>query len=120
MLRINTRSRARNSKRADLARRCAAHLKWIRGRICCVSSVDCSGRIEAAHVDHAGGKGMGLKVSDWATVPLCSHHHAKLHTGARTFEATHRVDLVALAAAFTSQSPHRRKLSADDRAQARS
>lgn len=83
--------------------------------MCCVGGAACCGRIEAAHVDHAGGKGMGIKVSDWATVPLCSHHHAELHRGAVTFEATHRVDLVAMAAAFASQSPHQRKLSDESR-----
>jgi hypothetical protein len=63
--------------------------------------------MEAAHVDHAGGKGMGIKVSDWAAVPLCSDHHAEYHRGARTFEATHRVDLVALADAYADRSPHK-------------
>ena len=111
MPRINTRPRIRNSGRAALTRRCPSHLKWIRGRICCVSGEHpCSGKIEAAHVDHAGGKGVALKVSDWATVPLCAGHHDELHRGAVTFEARYGVDLVKLAEAFASQSPHKRKL----------
>lgn len=106
--RIDTRPRIQNSHRADLARRCPHHLKWIRGRSCCVErSGECSGKIEAAHVDHAGGKGMALKVTDWATVPMCSGHHAELHRGARTFEARHGIDLVAASSVYANRSPHK-------------
>jgi hypothetical protein len=105
--RVDTRPRRRNSHRADISRRCPAHLKWLRGRPCAVAGPGCSDRIEAAHVDHAGGKGMALKVSDWKTVPLCSAHHAEYHRGARTFEAAHKIDLVATAEAFAARSPHK-------------
>lgn len=108
-MRINTKPRKQNSRRADLARRCPAHLQWLRGRICCTSAEDCSGKIEAAHVDRAGGKGTGLKVADWHAVPLCARHHQEYHRGAATFEARRRIDLVAAAKAFASQSPHRAK-----------
>lgn len=105
--RIDTRPSARNSKRADEGRRCPSHLQWLRGRACLLAGAACSGRIEAAHVDRAGGKGMSLKVSDWHAVPLCSEHHAEYHRGARSFEARHSVDLVAVAADYARQSPHR-------------
>jgi hypothetical protein len=50
---------------------------------------DCEGKIEAAHVDYAGDKGMGTKVSDRFAVPLCAFHHAWQHRqGWKTFERT--------------------------------
>lgn len=49
---------------------------------------NCEGRIEAAHVDYAGDKGMGSKVRDSAAIPLCSKHHREQHSiGWRAFEA---------------------------------
>lgn len=48
----------------------------------------CEGRMEAAHVDHAGGKGVGLKVADRHCIPLCEDHHRRQHRrGWQTFEA---------------------------------
>ncbi|MDH7973713.1 hypothetical protein QH494_16090 [Sphingomonas sp. AR_OL41] len=104
---VDTRPRHRNSHRADQERRCPSHLQWLRGRRCCVEGAGCSGRMVAAHVDHAGGKGMAIKVADWKAVPLCDGHHAELHRGARTFEARHGIDLIGAAAAFARRSPHR-------------
>ena len=44
--------------------------------------------MEAAHVDHAGDKGMGTKVADKYSLPLCAAHHARQHKrGWKTFEA---------------------------------
>lgn len=108
MIRVDTRPRRKPSGKADEARRFPSHLQWLRGRPCAVErSGGCTGKIEAAHVDHAGGKGVSLKVADYHAVPLCSGHHQQLHRGARTFEATHAIDLVAAAAAFAGLSPHR-------------
>lgn len=107
MMRVDTRPRRRNSMKADAGRRFPTHIQWIRGRCCMLAGATCEGRIEAAHVDHAGGKGAALKVADYKTVPLCQGHHAELHRGAKTFEAKHRVDLVAAASAFAAKSPHR-------------
>jgi hypothetical protein len=46
--------------------------------------------MEAAHVDYAGGKGIGTKVRDSACVPLCSLHHRCQHNkGWKTFEIKH-------------------------------
>jgi len=108
MLRVDTRPRRRNSSRAAETRSYPAHLQWLRGRPCAVErSGNCGGRMEAAHVDHAGGKGVGLKVADSKAVPLCAEHHAEYHRGARTFQATHGIDLVAAAARYAAASPHR-------------
>lgn len=42
----------------------------------------------AAHVDHAGDKGMGTKVSDRFAIPLCMGHAMRQHNrGWQTFEA---------------------------------
>ena len=72
-------------------------LKWLRGCSCAVGGT-CAGRIEAAHVDGAGDKGMGTKVSDRFALPLCSAHHAECHmAGAGTFQTRHTIDLLATA-----------------------
>ena len=105
-MRVDTRPRRQNSGKADIERRFPQHLQWLRGRPCLVANADCEGRMEAAHVDHAGGKGVGIKVADTKAVPLCQCHHAELHRGAKTFEAKHRIDLVA-AAVYAAKSPHR-------------
>lgn len=89
-MRVDTRPRKQNSKRADEARRIPGYLKWLRGWPCAANYSDtpCEGKMEAAHVDHAGGKGVGLKVADQHCLPLCSGHHARQHRrGWHTFEA---------------------------------
>lgn len=65
-----------------------AFLQWLRGRPCLLEGKGgCGGRMEAAHVDYAGGKGMGTKVRDSAAVPLCAEHHRTQHSwGWQTFE----------------------------------
>jgi hypothetical protein len=87
LMRVDTRPRKRNSPR--IAEKSApGFLQWLRGRVCFASgSLGCDGRIEAAHVDYAGDKGMGSKVSDKFAVPLCSAHHREQHqVGWREFE----------------------------------
>ena len=110
MIRVDIRPRARNGRRGARARSCPSHLQWLRGRPCAVASTECAGAIVAAHVDHAGGKGTGLKVEDRHAIPLCDAHHREQHQhGWRTFERKHRLDGVALAAEYWRLSPHRRK-----------
>jgi len=105
------RPRKQNSHKADDARRFPSHLKWLRGRPCILEGRHghaCEGRMEAMHVDHAGGKGMSLKVADYQAVPACSEAHRLYHQyGARTWEATWRIDLVAAAKQYAAASPHR-------------
>lgn len=69
-------------------------LQWLRGRECLAHDagpeVWCEGKIEAAHVDYAGDKGMGTKVSDRFAIPLCSKHHRIQHEmGWTSFELTY-------------------------------
>lgn len=86
-MKVDVRPRHRNAPRAAW-RVAASYLAWLRGRACAADGYGlCDGRIEAAHVDHAGGKGTGLKVADRHCLPLCSEHHARQHRrGWKTFE----------------------------------
>lgn len=86
-MRVNTKPRKRNAPRAPWRVAKSFH-QWLRGRPCAADGIHCEGRIEAAHVDHAGGKGVGLKVADRYALPLCSAHHRRQHNrGWKTFEA---------------------------------
>lgn len=108
--------RHQNSQRAKKARAFPSHLKWVRGFACaCLRHGDCEGKIEAAHVDYAGGKGMALKVHDRFAVPLCAKHHAESHrVGIQTFERTRGVSLIQLANTLAATSPHRFKWEGDE------
>ena len=107
-MRVDTRPRKKNSQRADEVRRVPPYLKWLRGRKCAAnrSTVPCEGFMEAAHVDHAGGKGVGLKVADEHALPLCAGHHARQHRrGWLTFEreCLGGKSAVAMAAAYWNE-----------------
>lgn len=78
-MRIDTRPRKRNAPR-PAEKAAPGFLQWLRGRDCLAAASTCGGKIEAAHVDYAGGKGMGTKVADRYAVPLCSYHHALQHS----------------------------------------
>lgn len=57
-----------------------AFRQWLRGRPCALAGTGlCQGPIVAAHVDHAGDKGVGTKVSDRHCIPLCDWHHHDQH-----------------------------------------
>ena len=104
-MRVDTRPRKRNSPR--IAEKSApGFLQWLRGRECMASGIrgqapGCDGKVQAAHVDYAGDKGVGTKVSDRYAVPLCQRHHAWQHQhGWPRFErAWFGVEGVALTAA---------------------
>lgn len=50
---------------------------------------------------------MGMKPGDEFAVPLCTKHHAELHTGgARTFERSWAMNLGDIAAELAQQSPY--------------
>lgn len=86
-MRVNVAPRRKNAPRP--AWRVAESFKqWLRGRQCAADGNGlCDGRMEAAHVDHAGEKGMGVKVADRYCLPLCHGHHSRQHTrGWQTFE----------------------------------
>jgi hypothetical protein len=78
-MRVDTRSRHRNSGRPP-EKDAKAFLQWLRGRPCVFADQGgCKGKMEAAHLDFAGGKGIGTKVADRYSVPMCSAHHALQH-----------------------------------------
>lgn len=93
-MKVDTRPRHKNSGR-PAEKDARGFLQWLRGRQClAVGSAckleRCEGRMEAAHVDYAGDKGMGTKVSDRYAVPLCTRHHALQHrNGWRWFDGVY-------------------------------
>ena len=110
MMHVNTRPRRRNSPR-PAEKSAPGFLKWLRGRECALASsrdMLCGGRIEAAHVDHGGDKGVGTKASDRFAIPLCSEHHRIQHSrGWRTFEASWQFDALEAAEAYWKAWPGR-------------
>lgn len=100
MLRRSAIKPRRQNAPRPAEKNCSQFLQWLRGRPCFLAGHAlgaCEGRIEAAHVDHAGGKGMGTKVADKHAIPLCSTHHREQHSkGWGTFQAKygfHAVDV---------------------------
>jgi hypothetical protein len=100
---------------------------WLRKRPCLLAGHRAGGcglanpprksPVEAAHVDHAGGKGMGTKVADAYCVPLCQRHHdeqgGKIGTfrqrgGWKSFELKYGFDAVKEAEALWRLWPGRR------------
>ena len=79
-MKLDLRPRKRNAGRpADKS--APGFLQWIRGRECIFADAGgCEGKIEAMHLDFAGGKGVGTKVADQYSVPSCSGHHRRQHT----------------------------------------
>lgn len=85
-------------------------LQWLRGRPCAIEARGgCEGRIEAMHVDYAGDKGMGTKVSDKFSIPCCSEHHRLQHAwGWQTWEANFKFNALLAAKAYWEAWPGRR------------
>jgi hypothetical protein len=86
--------------------------QWVLGRGCLLSAHPAGGcgpmpgrkPVEPAHVDCAGGKGMGTKVADKHVLPLCPKHHDEQHGkigsfrqrgGWKTFQLKYGFDAVA-------------------------
>jgi hypothetical protein len=121
-MRVSTAPRRKNAPR--IAEKAApGFLQWLRGRDCVWGGCgECSGKMEAAHLDFAGDKGMGTKVSDRFAVPMCANHHWLQHRyGWDTFlTSQHATKEMALnaAAKFWREWPQRlaweRKLDAQD------
>ena len=99
----------KQSDKADAGKRSPAHRGWVRGHHCVVPGCQ-ELPIECAHVRRANNSGMGFKPSDAFTVSLCREHHEESHRGEQTFEAKHKIDLMAKAREFYAASPHRHKL----------
>ncbi len=109
-MRVDTRPRKRNAPRPAWKVAKSFH-QWLRGRQCAADATGlCDGTMQAAHVDHAGDKGMGTKVSDRHAIPLCAGHHARQHRrGWLTFEreCLGGKSAVAMADAYWQQWPGR-------------
>lgn len=109
-MRINVKPRKRNAPR-PAEKSAQGFLQWLRGRECaCGAKLPwCGGPIVAAHVDHAGGKGMATKVADRHCIPLSDGCHRWQHSmGWPDFEAQlPGKDAVALAAAYWRAWPGR-------------
>lgn len=110
-MRVNTRPRKRNAGRPAW-KVAKSYLQWLRGRECAASGggVACEGIMTAAHVDHAGDKGMGTKVSDRFAIPLCMGHAMRQHNrGWQTFESEclGGKSAVAMADAYWNEWPGR-------------
>ena len=60
----------------------AKYLSWIRQQPCVVTGMDFTQTdMVAHHVRASHGGGMGMKPSDYQTIPLSAFQHAKLHQG---------------------------------------
>jgi hypothetical protein len=93
-----------------------AFLQWLRGRPCLLADRGgCEGRIEAAHVDYAGDKGMATKVSDRFAVPMCAEHHRAQHSwGWKTFEAIFKINALEASKAYWQAWPGRVRWEAEN------
>ena len=60
---------------------------WIRTQECVVDF--CQRDSEVSHME-AGG--MGMKCSDYRTLPKCHEHHMEYHRGAKTFLEKYNID----------------------------
>ena len=78
-MRVDVRPRKRNAPR-PAEKSAPGFLQWLRGRECIFANTgDCVGRMEAMHLDFAGGKGVGTKVADRFALPSCARHHGLQH-----------------------------------------
>ena len=78
-------------------------MAWVRSH-CCVA---CGGdqNMHAHHVRLGSHAPMGSKPGDDVTVSLCNRCHDEVHKGEATFQAKHKIDLLALAREFAAKSP---------------
>lgn len=64
--------------------RSRSYLDWVKRQPC----VQCGGEAHDPHHRYGAGwsKGMGTKVSDLWTIPLCRQHHDELHASPEAWE----------------------------------
>ena len=89
--------RKQNSHRADDWKRCDPFLRWLRRLPCFISLQDkghiCEGKVRACHFDPWGDKGVGTKVSDQASFPMCDKAHGEQHSrGWQSFQRSYEFD----------------------------
>ena len=78
-MRVSSSPRRKNAPR-PAEKSAPAFLQFVRGRECAFADHGgCEGKIEAMHLDFAGGKGTGTKVSDRYALPACGFHHRRQH-----------------------------------------
>ena len=104
---IRTPTRRRRHKTRRGPERSSAYLAWIRTLRCAVCLRPPSEylRIEAAHTNGLGPRGLGQRSSDFSAIPLCYWHHqgnrdSYHRLGERLFTQTHQVCLRELVLAL--------------------
>ena len=82
------------------------HLRYVANQPCVICGRSPS---HAHHVRYAQRRGLGIKVSDEFTVPLCATHHQQLHntTKEREWWQERKVDPLMIAGALWRQSQRR-------------
>lgn len=114
------RKRAKMGVRESSVIRCTGHLQWVRSHVCAIQDGcypdepvhHCSPKVEAHHLQsfRAIEGGMGMKVGDDKTIPLCAGAHEEVHRiGQPAFERKWKVDLESVAARLWDLSPHGKK-----------
>ena len=83
--------------------RCKEHLRYVASQPCAICGRTPS---HAHHVRYAQPRGLGLKVSDEFTVPLCATHHHNLHdtTQEREWWQERKIDPLIIARALWNES----------------
>jgi hypothetical protein len=86
--------------------RCKEHLRYVAGQPCAVCGRSPS---HAHHVRYAQRRGLGIKVSDEFTVPLCATHHTQLHntTKEREWWQERKIDPLMIAGTLWRESQRR-------------
>ena len=95
--------------------RCKEHLRFVASQPCAICGRSPS---HAHHVRHAQSRGLGLKVSDEFTVPLCATHHHQIHTTGKEREwwQQRNIDPLIIASALWQQSRDRHPTAGEDEA----
>jgi hypothetical protein len=103
--RASTRRKRHKTQRGP--QRSSAYLAWIRTLRCavCLRPPSEYFRIEAAHTNGLGPRGLGQRSSDFSAIPLCYWHHqgnrdSYHRLGERLFAQTHQVCLGELVLAL--------------------
>ncbi len=104
---VRTPTRRKRHKTRRGPARSSAYLAWIRTLRCavCLRPPSEYVRIEAAHTNVLGPRGLGQKSSDFSAIPLCFWHHqgnrdSYHRLGERLFAEVHQVHLRELVLAL--------------------
>ena len=95
--------------------RCKEHLRFVASQPCAICGRSPS---HAHHVRHAQSHGVGLKVSDEFTVPLCATHHQQIHATGKEREwwQQRNIDPLIIAHTLWQQSRDRHPTASEDEA----